>query len=86
MPKVQFTQRAFQQLNEWRGRDMDIFDKIMSLIRDTSRDPFKGLGKPEPLKGNLKGCWSRRITLEHRIVYEVQPDNILIHSCYGHYD
>jgi toxin YoeB len=86
MPKVQFTQRAFQDLGEWNHQDKDVFDKIMVLIRDISRDPFKGLGKPEPLKGNFKGLWSRRITLEHRLVYEVQPDNILIHSCHGHYD
>lgn len=86
MPKIQVSASAYQDFIDWYRVDKDIFDKILVLIRDISRDPFKGLGKPEPLKGNLKGCWSRRITLEHRLVYEVQKDNILIQSCHGHYD
>lgn len=86
MPKIQFSQHALDDLETWVERDKAIFHKIMLLIRDISRDPFKGLGKPEPLKGDLRGFWSRRITAEHRLIYEVQPDNIYIHACHGHYD
>jgi toxin YoeB len=86
MPKIQFSAIAYEDFLEWNRIDDDIFEKIVTLIRDISRDPFKGLGKPEPLKGNLKGCWSRRINLEHRLVYQVEPDNIYIVSCYGHYE
>lgn len=86
MPKIQFSASAYSDFIEWYQTDRNIFDKILLLIRDISRDPFKGIGKPEPLKGSLRGCWSRRITLGHRIIYEVQNDNILIYSCHGHYD
>ncbi len=62
-----------------------IFEKITDLIQDIQRDIFKGLGKPEPLKKNLQGFWSRRINDEHRLVYPVQEDVIRIVSCHGHY-
>ena len=55
------------------------------LIIDIDQNLFKGLGKPEPLKRNLKGCWSRRITDEHRLVYKIEKDIIYIYSCHGHY-
>ncbi|MFN4256035.1 MAG: Txe/YoeB family addiction module toxin [Saprospiraceae bacterium] len=84
--KIQFTQAAFQQFLEWQDTDEDTFRKIRELIKEVARNPFKGIGKPEPLKGNLKGFWSRRITREHRLVYKVEADNIFISSCFGHYD
>ncbi|EIT9566301.1 TPA: Txe/YoeB family addiction module toxin, partial [Escherichia coli] len=59
--------------------------KINELIKDASRTPFEGKGKPEPLKHNLAGFWSRRITAEHRIVYAVSDDALLIASCRYHY-
>jgi len=86
MPKIQFEQQAFHQFLEWQDLDKGLHIKIRELIRDISRDPFKGIGKPEPLKGDLKGYWSRRINHEHRLVYRVEPDNIYILSCKGHYD
>ena len=86
MKNIQFSQDAFKQFIEWQKMDEDIFDKISELIRDVSRDPFKGIGKPEALKGNFKGFWSRRINQKHRLIYQVESDNIFIHSCYGHYD
>ncbi|MBI4904620.1 MAG: Txe/YoeB family addiction module toxin [Acidobacteria bacterium] len=55
------------------------------IIREIQRDPFQGIGKPEPLKHELTGCWSRRLNQEHRIVYEVMPDRIRIVSCRFHY-
>jgi toxin YoeB len=85
MKNVQFTPKAFAQYNEWREAP-EIQDKIIRLITDITRDPFRGLGKPEPLKHDYKGLWSRRITEEHRLVYEVRDDFIAILSCKYHYD
>lgn len=59
--------------------------KLFVLLNEVSENPYKGTGKPEPLKYNLTGCWSRRITQEHRLVYEVLDKRILIHSAKGHY-
>ena len=62
-----------------------MIDRIQTLLRDIDRDAFKGLGKPEPLKGDWKGYWSRRIDNEHRLVYKVSETQILIAKCKGHY-
>ena len=85
MKSVRFVANAFQQYVEWGLNDSSIHFKINELIKDTCRTPFKGLGKPEPLKGNFKGCWSRRITGEHRLIYRVEEDDITIISCKYHY-
>jgi toxin YoeB len=84
--QVSFTPTAFDEYNEWIRNNPEIIPKILELIRDISRNPFKGLGKPEPLKGNFKGFWSRRITQEHRLVYKVDSDSIFIVKCRGHYE
>jgi len=60
--------------------------KIFTLIRDIQRDPFRGLGKPEPMRRKHQGLWSRRITLEHRLVYSVSDEQIVIVACRFHYD
>lgn len=86
MRNIQFTPSAFQIYLEWRSENEDISKKINTLILDILREPFKGLGKPEPLKGQWRGCWSRRITQEHRLIYKVEEDSIIIHKCRGHYD
>ncbi len=86
MKQVSFTPTAFDEYNEWIRNNPEIIPKILELIRDISRNPFKGLGKPEPLKGNFKGFWSRRITQEHRLVYKVDSDSIFIVKCRGHYE
>ena len=83
---VAFHQSAFEQYNEWAATDMKIFDRLRRMIAETARTPFAGTGKPEPLKGNLKGYWSRRITQEHRLVYRVTEEQITIVSCKYHYD
>jgi len=62
-----------------------ILKKIAKLVKAITQEPFEGIGKPEPLKHQLSGCWSRRISQEHRIVYEVFEDRIVIHSLKGHY-
>jgi toxin YoeB len=67
-------------------RDKKIHDRIIVLINEIIRDPFKGIGKPEPLKYDLKGWWSRRITDEHRLIYKVTDTEIVILSCYSHYE
>ena len=65
---------------------MDIFRKIHQLIKDIDRDPFKGLGKPEPLRYELQGYWSRRINREHRLIYKTLKEEIVITSIFGHYN
>ena len=75
---VAFTSVAFREYNEWFELDKSIVDRIKILIREIDNDPFKGVGKPEPLKGNWSGHWSRRINREHRLVYRVSETQILI--------
>jgi toxin YoeB len=83
--KVSFTQKALLHLEEWKVSDAKMLQKIVSLVLEISSTPFTGTGKPEPLRYDLKGHWSRRINQEHRIVYEVKDDEILIVSCRYHY-
>lgn len=85
MKSVQFYSAAYQDYIEWARANPAIFEKINSLIIDVSRDHFRGLGKPEPLKNKLQGYWSRRINDEHRLIYKVEKDVIYILSCHGHY-
>jgi toxin YoeB len=82
---IVFHDSAFVEYRQWADEDMKIFGKLNKLITEIARDPFHGTGKPEPLKGNLSGHWSRRITDEHRLVYKVLPDQIVIVSCKYHY-
>ena len=85
MKNVAFTPVAFEEYNEWFNTRPEIIRRIKELIRDIDRDPFKGIGKPEPLKGNWSGYWSRRIDHEHTLVYRISGDQILIVKCKGHY-
>jgi toxin YoeB len=78
--------RAFQELAYWVKNDRRVALKIIDLIEQTKREPFAGIGKPEPLKYDRKGCWSRRITQEHRLVYIVTDETIIVISCKGHYE
>ena len=78
---VAFTADAWEHYIFWQENDSQVLDKINELIKDINRDPFRGLGKPEPLKGDLTGYWSRRITGEHRLVYRVQgikPEQLVV--------
>lgn len=70
----------------WQETDRKILQRINEVIRDAQRNPFTGIGKPEPLRNNFKGWWSRRITGEHRLVYRVEGDSLLIMQCRFHYD
>jgi toxin YoeB len=85
MRRVAFLPQAFEDFNRWAVEDKKIHGKVVDLIKDTLRSPFSGLGKPEPLKHELKGLWSRRITDEHRLVYKVAEEEIVIYSCRFHY-
>ncbi len=80
-----WSEKSWEDYLYWQSHDKKILKKINSLIKDITREPFEGLGKPEPLRYELTGCWSRRITDEHRIVYEVKDQNISIVSCRFHY-
>lgn len=70
----------------WQESDRKILQRVNELIRDALRNPFSGIGKAEPLKNNLKGWWSRRITQEHRLIYRVEGESLLIMQCRFHYD
>ncbi|MFW5725815.1 MAG: Txe/YoeB family addiction module toxin [Bacteroidota bacterium] len=85
MKSVRFESKAYQDFINWAGLDKNIFRKINQLIRDIDRDPYSGLGKPESLKYELQGWWSRRINQEHRLIYKVEQDTIIIVGCKGHY-
>jgi toxin YoeB len=76
---------AWQDYLYWSDADVRVRDKINTLIDDIQRHPFTGLGKPEPLKRNLRGYWSRRITREHRLVYRVEAGVLQIAQCRFHY-
>jgi len=76
----------YNDFTNWATEDKKIHKKIITLIKDVGRSPFVGLGKPEPLKHQLKGYWSRRITDEHRLVYKMTETSIIIASCKYHYD
>lgn len=86
MREVQFTKKSLKQLQDWKESDSKIFDKIIELIENTLLEPFSGIGKPEPLKYEKQGYWSRRINREHRLVYKITNQAIIIVSCRFHYD
>lgn len=69
---IAFTDHGWEDYVYWQRNDPDVLEKVNDLIKEIKRDPFKGKGKPEPLRGNLKGYWSRRITREHRLVYRIE--------------
>ncbi|UOD35659.1 Txe/YoeB family addiction module toxin [Deferribacteraceae bacterium V6Fe1] len=80
-----FSSNAWEDYLYWQENDKKILRKINELIKAIEREPFQGLGSPEPLKFQLSGYWSRRINLEHRLVYTVKDDKILILQCRYHY-
>ncbi len=85
MKIIAFHQNAFEQYNEWAKTDRKLFERLHRLISETAKNPFDGVGKPEPLKADLKGYWSRRINDEHRLVYKVTEQQIIIIGCKYHY-
>ncbi|MES2418088.1 MAG: Txe/YoeB family addiction module toxin [Bacteroidota bacterium] len=88
---IEFTPNSWAGFNYWQETDIEIFNKIKELIKNIQKEPFKGIGKPEPLKFGLKGYWSRRITGEHRLVYRIdgtkgKDQKCMIIQCRYHYD
>jgi toxin YoeB len=81
-----FSKRAWEDYQFWIKTDRHILKRINLLIEDTRRNPFEGLGKPEPLRHQLAGFWSRRISGEHRFVYAVEGDDLLIAQLRFHYE
>lgn len=83
--KLIFSEQAWEDYLYWQKTDKQILKRINNLIKEISRDPFEGIGKPEPLKHALSGYWSRRINDEHRIVYKAQESSILVAQLRYHY-
>lgn len=83
--KKQFSDHAWDDYLYWQQADRKLLKRINDLIKAIERDPFQGVGKPEPLRHALAGFWSRRINDEHRIVYRVEGDVLLIAECRYHY-
>jgi toxin YoeB len=86
MMRLIFSDNAWEDYIFWQTRDKKILQKINSLIKSIQKTPYEGIGKPEPLKFDLSGFWSRRIDLEHRLVYRIDGEDILIFACRYHYD
>lgn len=83
--KLSFTPEAWEDCTSWLTTDRQVLKRINRLIEDTLRDPYEGIGKPEPLKHALQGAWSRRITEEHRLVYLPRDDELIILQARYHY-
>lgn len=83
--KITFHALAWEDYLYWQDTDAKLLRKLNALIKDCSRTPFSGIGKPEPLKNELKGWWSRRIDQEHRLIYRVRDDVLEISQCRYHY-
>jgi len=84
--EIEYTLQAKNDLDFWKkSNNIAVLKKIRRLIGAIMQSPYEGIGKPEALKYNLSGCWFRRLNKEHRIVYEVFNDKIIVHSLKGHY-
>jgi toxin YoeB len=86
MRKLTFNSQAQEDIQELLISEHKLVKKIFSLIADIQKHPFEGIGKPEALKNNYSGYWSRRITEKHRLVYQINDDEIVIIACKDHYD
>lgn len=84
--KLIFVDESWEDYLYWQQTDRKVLSKINDLLQDISRNPYSGLGKPEPLKYKYQGYWSRRINYEHRLIYRVKDDEIHIAKCRFHYD
>ncbi len=84
--KLIFVDESWEDYLYWQKTERKIMERINNLVKDISRNPYSGLGKPEPLKYKYQGFWSRRITDEHRLIYRMADDEIHIAKCRFHYD
>ncbi len=83
--KIVFLDQAWEDYLYWQNTDKAMLKKINALVKEIERTPFEGSGKPEPLKHNLTGLWSRRINLDHRLVYKIENEAVVIYQCRYHY-
>ena len=83
--KLIFSERAWEDYTHWQDHDRKLLERTNGLIKECLRTPFQGTGKPEPLRGQLSGWWSRRINQEHRLVYKPTEEGLLIAQCRHHY-
>jgi len=83
---LEFRERAFEDLQYWVRMNPKVAKRLLRLIEETKRDPFGGTGKPEPLGGELSGWWSKRIDQEHRLIFRIDGDSLIIAQAKGHYD
>jgi len=86
MKQLKLDGKALSDMRFWLANDRRVLDKIFRLMEELSRTPFEGTGKPEPLRSDKSGLWSRRITDEHRMIYQVTEEFIIVHSLRGHYE
>ena len=84
--KIVFSKNSWEDYVSWQTEDKKILKKINELIKEIQRTHYEGIGKPEPLKYDLTGLWSRRIDREHRLVYQINGEELWIYSCRFHYD
>jgi toxin YoeB len=84
--RIIFSKNAWEDYTSWETENKKTLKKINNLIKEIIRSPYEGIEKPEPLKFDLAGLWSRRIDLEHRLVYKIEDDDLLIYACRYHYD
>ena len=83
--KITFQEQAWEDYLYWQASDAKLLARLNALLAECRRTPFSGTGKPEPLRGSLSGWWSRRLNQEHRLVYRVMGDNLLVAQCRYHY-
>ena len=83
--RIIFQKLAWEDYLYWQNTDKSMLKKINTLMKDIQRTPFEGGGNPEPLKYHYSGCWSRRINLEHRLVYKIDNDELVVLQCRYHY-
>ncbi|WP_259071556.1 Txe/YoeB family addiction module toxin [Mucilaginibacter sp. X4EP1] len=83
--KIVFLDQTWEDYLYWQNTDKSMLKKINALVKEIDRSPFDGSGKPEPLKHNMAGWWSRRINLEHRLVYKIDKESIVVLQCRYHY-
>ena len=84
--RLEFKERVFEDLQYWVQMNPKLAERLLRLIEETKRDPFGGAGKPEPLKGELSGWWSKRIDQEHRLIHQVEGERLIVAQARGHYD
>ena len=84
--RITFSTNSWEDYLSWQKEDKNMLKRIKQLIKDIQRNSFRGIGNPEPLKDDLAGFWSRRIDREHRLVYQIFDNELLIYSCKYHYD